>query len=418
MGKIFKALEKAEKQSAAEPNRKPQAPQRRLDPMPSDSPAQEQAADRLVRRPSVAERESQPVEPVQLPIRQQPVPQPERSTDAGEPPLTADPAAALSETGTAHRVEKALREVNAHADFKSTGVPIVPGSAVAAEPNRKTEVTPIARLKPEDPERSFPPRTVPEKPKVVEKVEGISETGKTISKPDVRVRYSRTKVQVNDPVKLKNNKVLSAFEDIETSNQFKMLRTQVLKKLKASGGNSILVTSANPYEGKTFTSINLGVSIAKEFDRTVLIIDADIRRPTRQHTDFSTEFFSLKVDKGLTDYLEGDADIEDILINPGIDKLTLIPGGMPVDNSPELLNSTRMEEMMVEIKSRYPADRLVIVDGPALLHFPDAMLLFRYVDGVLPVVEAERTSTEDLKKMMNHLKDANILGVVLNKNRQ
>ena len=142
-----------------------------------------------------------------------------------------------------------------------------------------------------------------------------------------------------------------------------------------------------PYEGKTFTSINLGVSIAKEFDRTVLIIDADIRRPTRQHTDFSTEFFSLKVEKGLTDYLEGEADIEDILINPGIDKLTLIPGGMPVDNSPELLNSARMEEMMLEIKSRYPSDRLVIVDGPAILHFPDASILHRYVDGVLPVVE-------------------------------
>lgn len=417
MGKIFKALEKAEKRSSARPIRKPETPQRQLDPISSDSPAQEQIADRLGHRSSVAARECQPVAPVQLPIRQQPPSQPEPATDAGEQPLTADPVAPLSETGTPHRLEKAPQEVNAHADVESMSSPSEPVSAVAAEPGRKTEVTPIAPLQSKDPERSLPPRPVPEKPKVVEKGGGISATGKTISRQDIRVRYSRTKVQVNDPVKLKNNKVLSVFEDIETSNQFKILRTQVLKKLKATGGNSILVTSANPYEGKTFTSINLGVSIAKEFDRTVLIIDADIRRPTRQHTDFSTEFFSLKVDKGLTDYLEGDADIEDILINPGIDKLTLIPGGMPVDNSPELLNSARMEEMMKEIKSRYPADRLVIVDGPALLHFPDAMLLFRYVDGVLPVVEAERTSTEDLKKMMNHLKEVNILGVVLNKNR-
>ena len=74
--------------------------------------------------------------------------------------------------------------------------------------------------------------------------------------------------------------------------------------------------------------------------------------------------------------------------------------------------------MMSEIKSRYPSDRLVIVDGPAILHFPDAMILYRYVDGVLPVVEAEKTSTEDLKKMMNHLKEVNILGVVLNKNKE
>jgi len=232
----------------------------------------------------------------------------------------------------------------------------------------------------------------------------------------VHIKYSKTKVQLNNPQQLKDNRVLSIFEDIETTNQFKILRTQILRKLKAINGNSILVTSANPYEGKTFTSINLGVSIAKEFDRTVLIVDADIRRPTQQHTDFSTKFFSLHVDKGLTDYLEGEAEIEEILINPGIDKLTLIPGGTPVDNSPELLNSTRMAKMITEIKNRYPSDRLVIVDGPAMLHFPDAMILSRYVDGVLPVVEAEKTSAEDMKKLINHLKEVNILGLVLNKN--
>ncbi len=241
--------------------------------------------------------------------------------------------------------------------------------------------------------------------------------GQARQKKRVDVRYSKTKVQFNDPEKLKSNRVLSIFDDVDTANQFKILRTQVLRKLKAIGGNSILVTSANPYEGKTFTSINLGLSIAKEFDRTVLIIDADIRRPTKHHTDFSTEFFSLTVEKGLTDYLAGDAAIEDILINPGIDKITLIPGGVPVDNSPELLNSGRMEKMMDEIKNRYPSDRLVIVDGPALLHFPDAMILYRYVDGVLPVVESERTSTEEVKKVMKQLQDVNLLGVVLNKNK-
>lgn len=234
----------------------------------------------------------------------------------------------------------------------------------------------------------------------------------------VEVRYSRTKVQRNDPAKLIDNKIFSVLDDIETTDQIKILRTQVLRKLKAMGGNSILVTSANPYEGKTFTSINLGVSIAKEFDRTVLIIDADIRKPTERHTAFSTQFFSLDVEKGLTDYLMGDVDISDILINPGIEKLTLIPGGLPVNNSPELLNSARMETMMAEIKSRYASDRIVILDGPALLPFPDAVILSKYVDGVLPVVEAEKTSVDDLKKMMGQLKEVPILGTVLNKNRE
>ncbi len=237
------------------------------------------------------------------------------------------------------------------------------------------------------------------------------------TKKRVNFSYSKTKIQTNDPENLRNNRVVSIFEDMETTNQFKILRTQVLRKLKKIGGNSILVTSANPCEGKTFTSINLGISIAKEFDRTVLIIDADIRRPLKEHTDFATEFFSLDVDKGLTDYLEGDAEIEEILINPGIDKLTLIPGGVPVDNSPELLNSVRMENMMDEIKSRYPSDRLVILDGPAILRYPDAMILYRYVDGVIPVIESEKTSSEQVKKMMEYLQEVNVLGVVLNKNR-
>ena len=261
---------------------------------------------------------------------------------------------------------------------------------------------------------------IPKQPQPEEPTAQISPAKKIAVEPvkkDLYVSYSRTKVQINDPEGLRNNKIFSAFDDMEATDQIKILRVQVLRKLKEIGGNSILITSANPYEGKTFTSINLGVSIAKEFDRTVLIIDADIRRPTQRHTSFSKEFFSLKVEKGLTDYLQGDADISEILINPGIDKLTLIPGGVPVDNSPELLNSARMEQMMLEIKSRYPSDRIVIVDGPAILPFPDAMLLSRYVDGVLLVVEAEKTSGEHLKKMIQRLKDITILGTVLNKNK-
>lgn len=234
---------------------------------------------------------------------------------------------------------------------------------------------------------------------------------------DVRIRYSRTKVQVLDPERMKENKIFSIFDDIELTDQVKILRTQVLKKLEQIGGNSILVTSANPYEGKTFTSINLGVSIAKEFNRTVLIIDADLRKPTKRHMAFSSDFFTLDVALGLTDYLRGDAQIPDILINPGIEKLTLIPAGKPANNAPELLNSERMRAMMADIKSRYPSDRLVIVDGPAMLPFPDALILSRHVDGVLAVVEVEKTPADQLKKMMESLKETCVLGTVMNKNR-
>jgi non-specific protein-tyrosine kinase len=305
-----------------------------------------------------------------------------------------------------------------------TAVPETPrkqepsGLRTQAEPPRENESTTVVLVKPEKPDIARPTIRADQPRESANRTgENKREATKRSTGRDINIRYSKTKVQAYDPEELKKNRIFSIFDEIETSNEIKILRTQVLRKLKEIGGNSILVTSANPYEGKTFTSINLGVSIAKEFDRTVLIIDADLRQPTKKHTAFATEFFSLKVDKGLTDYLMGEAEIPDILINPGISKLTLIPSGQPVYNSPELLNSSRMEEMMAEIKSRYASDRLVIVDGPAMLPFPDALILSRYVDGVLPVVEVERTSADDLKKMMESLKDTCILGTVLNKNK-
>lgn len=307
-------------------------------------------------------------------------------------------------------------------DNNGTGTPLVRKNddavpADPAHPTRAKENANIVVVKTPVPAQDMPPVTSVED----RADDGLKHENRQVVKKasgrELQISYSKTKVQAFDPEELRNNKIFSIFDEIETTNQIKILRTQVLKKLAAIGGNSILVTSANPYEGKTFTSINLGVSIAKEFDRTVLIIDADLRKPTKRHTAFSTDFFSLDVEVGLTDYLKGEADIPDILINPGINKLTLIPSGKPVDNSPELLNSQRMAEMMAEIKSRYASERLVIVDGPAMLPFPDVMILSRYVDGVLPVVEVEKTPVDQLKKMMDSLKDTRVIGTVLNKNR-
>jgi Mrp family chromosome partitioning ATPase len=93
----------------------------------------------------------------------------------------------------------------------------------------------------------------------------------------------------------------------------------------------------------------------------------------------------------------------------------VIPSGKPLANAPELLNSDLMKLMMKDIKSRYPSDRLVIVDSPPMLSFPDALVLANYVDGVLFVVESERTTTKDLKKTEQLLEEIPVLGMVFNK---
>lgn len=417
MGKIFKALEKADKKNGAKPA--PQSTGIRAHPeietvetLPKAEPVVK--TDLHARMTEKAYRENVPPE-----VRKE-----SNSSARSNKHAPSHPSPSVTESKKPSTKGKPVRRPEKYSpqdierpEKRSVKAPAEVKSVPQPDTNPKVDGVNIALVKQDAPEPLHTIKRLDRKPEDEEIKVDKAPSLITTSGKRVRVQYSRTKVQINDPDKLKNNNVLSIFEDMETTNEFKLLRTQVLKKLKRIKGNSILVTSANPYEGKTFTSINLGVSIAKEFDRTVLIIDADMRRPTRYHTDFSTAFFSLKVEDGLTDYLEGDVDIEDILINPGIDKLTLIPGGRPIENSAELLNSARMESMMLEIKSRYPSDRLVIVDGPAFLHFPDAMILCRYVDGVLPVIESEKTPSEDVKKMMNHLQEFNILGVVLNKNK-
>ena len=393
MGKIFEALEKAGKDNkivaAVQADIARTVEGRNAAPQTSDKP--------LKTKPVVARKDA-----------------PKRSISPSAPqkrkPQTViEPTAAVEPVRSLERVNTAQE----HPQQAAT-----PDPAIQAEPSREIEGSTIVLVKPEKPDPAKPMNRAGQAGEAENQIpDNQPDVKKRATGRDISIRYSKTKVQVNDLEKLRNNKIFSVFDEMETTDQIKILRTQVLKKLKAIGGNTILVTSANPYEGKTFTSINLGVSIAKEFDRTVLIIDADLRKPTKKHTAFSTEFFSLNVEKGLTDYLMGECEIPDILINPGIAKLTLIPSGKPVYNAPELLNSLRMEEMMAEIKSRYSSDRLVIVDGPAMLPFPDAVILSRYVDGVLPVVEVEKTSTEDLKKMMDRLKGTQVFGTVLNKNR-
>ena len=239
----------------------------------------------------------------------------------------------------------------------------------------------------------------------------------TECRPEIEVCYSETKVKKIDESRLKKGKVISLFHDIDKINEIKTLRTQVLNHLNQLGGNSILITSANPYEGKTFTAINLGVSIAQELDRTVLLVDADLRRHSNHHKDFAADFFGTDMREGLSDYLLGLAEIPDLLVNPGIERLVLLPAGRPLPNSAELLGSPRMVMLVNDIKRRYLDDRVIIFDSTSLLTCADPLVLSRYVDGILLVVEHEKTTADELKKSIELLKDKPVFGTIMNKSR-
>jgi protein-tyrosine kinase len=238
----------------------------------------------------------------------------------------------------------------------------------------------------------------------------------SVVQPETKIDYSYTKVQPVSHEVLRDNKLFALFSKYKVNDQIKTLRTQVLKKLDKIGGTTMMITSANPGEGKTFTSINLGISIAQEINRTVLIVDADLKNPAKNHYDFAADFFSINVETGLADVLLGKIQLNDALINPGIEKLTILPGGYYLHNSAELLGSPQMELLVKEIKTRYN-DRIIIFDTPAILACADPIQLSKFVESVLFVVEEEKTNAEDIRQSMKLLSDNNIIGMILNKSK-
>jgi non-specific protein-tyrosine kinase len=243
----------------------------------------------------------------------------------------------------------------------------------------------------------------------------LKSVGDHAARPELKIQYSQTKIRKVDLKTLMKSKIVSHFHDNKVSDHIKTLRTQILNKLREIGGNSLLITSAKPREGKTFTSINLGVSIAQELDRSVMLVDADLKKPERDHLNFSADFFGLQDNKGLSDYLLGSADIPELLINPGIQKLTILPGGKALSNSAEMLGSPKMEVLMSDIKRRYSKDRVIIIDGPSILAGADALVLAKYVDGILLVIEERKTTSGELKKVLELLNKKPVVGTLLNK---
>ena len=176
-------------------------------------------------------------------------------------------------------------------------------------------------------------------------------------------------------------------------------------------GNLIMVTSASPGEGKTFTAMNLALSIAAERDRTVLLVDADVVRPSL------SKFFGVAEKPGLVDYLVNeDTDLADVLIGTGIPSLTLLPAGYTHHLSTELLGSRNMAQLTQMLSQRFP-DRIVIFDSPPLLMTTEARVVAGLVGQLVMVVEAQKTLQSQVKDALALLDpDPNrVVGFVLNK---
>lgn len=238
----------------------------------------------------------------------------------------------------------------------------------------------------------------------------IAETPYPSSTDALDTTFGSTKVLSTDDRHLENNRIITHRSSPAVLDSYYVLRTQILQRTKHKRWNTLMVTSPRPREGKSVTSVNLAMTIACQPGYTSLLVDANFRTPMVRSLLGLTGS-----DAGLTDYLVDDTvEIPNLLVNPGIEKMVVLPSGKPLLGSTDLLATPRMEHLVHEIKNRYP-DRYVIYDCPHLLEMPDALVFANYVDAILLVVEANRTRKEDLEEACRLLEGKNVLGSFLTK---
>lgn len=200
----------------------------------------------------------------------------------------------------------------------------------------------------------------------------------------------------------------------QIAEEYRVIKRPLLRNLQGKGaarvehGNLIMVSSALPGEGKSFTAINLAISIAMELDHTVLLVDADVSRPSILHR------LGLPPQKGLMDVLTGQSELGEVLLRTNVEKLSILPAGMPHPRATELLASDAMNRMLEEMATRY-AERVIVFDSPPLLVTTEARELATHMGQVVLVVEAHRTTHAAVKQALAAIDTCPIKLLVLNK---
>lgn len=230
-------------------------------------------------------------------------------------------------------------------------------------------------------------------------------------KPDQNITYTETSIVSIHPDSLHEKRVVAIDENDPATAAYKVLRTQVLQRLRVNNWNSLAITSPTEGCGKTLTAINLAICLAREVNHTVLLVDMDLRRP-KLHS-----YFPGIPGLGISDYLLNDVELSGILINPGIERLVILPGHKAFSSSSETLSSPKMVELVEELKTRYPS-RIVLFDLPPVLPCDDVIAFAPYVDAALLIVEDGKTQESELKRAVELLDSINILGTVLNKSSE
>lgn len=222
------------------------------------------------------------------------------------------------------------------------------------------------------------------------------------------VSYTQTRVVKLRADHLEKHRIFAFNKNDPTSAIFDLLRTQILQKMEENGWRTLAITSPSPAVGKTVVAINLAMSIAQKTDRTVMLADFDLRQP-RIGT-----YLGIPMEKSLNDLLERDVELSDMLVNPDMPRLVVLPTRRSVNNPAETLSSGKISGLVKELRERYES-RITIFDLPSLLKADDAISVIPKIDCVLMVIANGMSSKREIEESMRHLAKANLIGTVFNK---
>lgn len=235
-----------------------------------------------------------------------------------------------------------------------------------------------------------------------------ADTGEAEADPLIGIRYSKTRVEPTNLEIWREHRLVAANSQDAVADVFRMLRTKVLQAMKEHGWRTLAIVGATAGVGKSTIAANLALSIALDANQTVLLVDADLRKPR------VASYFGLSPELGLGDYLMRDLPLQDVLLNPGVERLVLLPSRGSYSTSTELLGSKKMQALVPDLKRRYE-DRIVIFDLPPLLASGDALGFLPSFDCALMVIEDGGNTASELSEARRMLDQVELLGWVLNK---
>jgi protein-tyrosine kinase len=249
-------------------------------------------------------------------------------------------------------------------------------------------------------------------------IPSVAPAPQTAAEPASASRASTRRIELDLARMREQGMVTAAAGRTRLLEDFRVIKRPLLQRAFAERkpgdkpANLIMVTSSLPGEGKTYCAINLAMSIAMELDHTVLLVDADVARPSVLRT------LGLPPHRGLMDVLLDDKiDMADVMLRTNVETLAILPAGTSNARATELLASSTMNTLLTEIANRYP-DRVVIFDSPPLLLTSESRELASHMGQIVMVVEAETTTQHAVKESLRQLKDFPNVNLIYNKTRE